>query len=171
VCAHKWIATEDAGGGFALLNDSKYGHRAKNGLLSINLLRSPTYPDKTADRGHHRFSYAFTPFATGDLAKVVREGYRFNNPLLVDTGATFDSVARVTEPGVVVETLKPAESGAGTVIRMYESLGIPTTTALRVSLPYGSARETDLLERPTGAADLDRLVFRPFEIKTILLEG
>ena len=170
VCAHKWIATEDSGGGFALLNDSKYGHRAKNGLLSINLLRSPTYPDKTADRGHHSFSYAFTPFASGDLAKVVREGYRLNNPLLVDTGASFDSVASVTEPGVIVETLKPAESGAGTVIRMYESLGIPTTTALRVSLPYGSARETDLLERVTGEADLDRLQFRPFEIKTILLE-
>ena len=48
-------------GGFALLNDSKYGHRAKNGLLSLNLLRSPTFPDKTADRGIHAFTYAFTP--------------------------------------------------------------------------------------------------------------
>ena len=67
MCAHKWIATEDAGGGFALLNDSKYGHRAKSGLLSLNLLRSPTFPDKTADRGSHRFTYAFPPFATGDL--------------------------------------------------------------------------------------------------------
>ena len=63
MCAHKWIATEDADGGFALLNDSKYGHRAKNGLLSLNLLRAPTFPDKTADRGSHRFTYAFCPFA------------------------------------------------------------------------------------------------------------
>ena len=73
--------------GFALLNDSKYGHRAKDGLLSLNLLRSPTFPDKTADRGIHEFTYAFTPFAAGDLATVIAEGYRLNNPLLVDRRA------------------------------------------------------------------------------------
>jgi alpha-mannosidase len=168
VCAHKWIATEDAGGGFAVLNDGKYGNRAKNGLLSLNLLRAPTYPDKTADRGIHRFTYAFTPFATGDLAKVVREGYRLNNPLIV-TAAQVESVATVDDPGVVLETIKVGEHG-GTVLRLYESLGRATTTALRTRLPHGTAHETDLLERPTGTADLERLSFGPFEIKTILLE-
>ncbi|MEL4318553.1 glycoside hydrolase family 38 C-terminal domain-containing protein [Leifsonia sp. YIM 134122] len=170
VCAHKWIATEDAGGGFALLNDSKYGHRAKNGLLSLNLLRAPTYPDKTADRGRHRFTYAFCPFESGDLAKVVREGYRLNNPLRITDGADFDPLATVTDAGVIVETVKHAEQGDGVVLRLYESLGRATTTALRVSLPHGAAHETDLLERPTADADLERLVFRPFEIKTVLLE-
>ena len=63
ICAHKWIAVQDDEAGFALLNDSKYGHRAKDGLVSLNLLRSPTFPDKTADRGTHEFTYAFTPFA------------------------------------------------------------------------------------------------------------
>ena len=169
VCAHKWLATEDAGGGFALLNDGKYGHRAKNGLVSLALLRAPVYPDKTADRGHHRFTYAFTPFATGDLAKVVREGYRLNNPLLV-TDVELSSVASVDDPGVVLETIKVGENG-GTVLRLYESLGRATTTALRVDLPHRTARLTDLLERPTGEADLDRLEFGPFQIMTILLEG
>lgn len=170
VCAHKWIATEDADGGFALLNDGKYGHRAKNGLLSLNLLRSPTFPDRTADRGIHRFTYAFCPFDDGDLAKVVREAYRLNNPLLISEGVRFDSVAAVDDPGVIIETVKRAERGEGVVLRLYESLGRPTTTTLRVDLPHRTARETDLLERPTGQADLGRLVFRPFEIKTILLE-
>lgn len=170
VCAHKWIATEDAGGGFALLNDGKYGHRAKNGMLSLNLLRAPTFPDKTADRGIHRFTYAFCPFDNGDLAKVVREGYRLNNPLRITEGVRFDSVANVDDAGVIIETVKRAERAHGVVLRLYESLGRPTTTALRVDLPYRRARETDLLERPSGEADLGRLVFRPFEIKTILLE-
>ena len=168
VCAHKWIATEDAAGGFALLNDGKYGHRAKNGLLSLNLLRAPTYPDKTADRGIHRFTYAFTPFATGDLAKVVREGYRLNNPLIIGD-VELASAASTTDPGVVLETIKMGENG-GTVLRLYESLGRATTTAVRTSLPHAAAHETDLLERPTGPADLSRLEFTPFEIKTILLE-
>jgi alpha-mannosidase len=168
-CAHKWIATQDESAGFALLNDSKYGHRAKKGLISLNLLRSPTFPDKTADRGTHTFTYAFTPFATDDLAKVVREGYRLNNPLLIGD-AEFDSFASTDDPGVIIETVKTAESGKGTVIRLYESLGKSTTTALRTRLPHSSAQLTDLLERPLGTADLDALSLTPFEIVTILLE-
>jgi len=171
VCAHKWVATEDARGGFALLNDSKYGHRAKNGLLSLNLLRAPTFPDKTADRGSHRFSYAFTPFGTGDLAKVIREGYRLNNPLRVADAASFEPVLTVGQPGIIIETVKPAESGTGVVVRLYESLGKPTSTGMTVRLPHVRAQQTDLLERPTGPADLDNLSFGPFEIKTILLES
>ncbi|MDR6907849.1 alpha-mannosidase [Agromyces sp. 3263] len=170
VCAHKWIATEDAGGGFALLNDGKYGHRAKNGLLSLNLLRSPTFPDKTADRGIHHFTYAFCPFERGDLGKVVREGYRLNNPLRITDGVAFDSLVDVDDPGVIVETVKRAEHGDGIVLRLYESLGRPTTVSLRVDRAYRAAHETDLLERPRGAADLGRIAFGPFEIKTILLE-
>jgi alpha-mannosidase len=174
VVAHKWIATQDESGGFALLNDSKYGHRAKNGLLSLNLLRSPTFPDKTADRGIHHFTYAFTPFETDGLAKVVREGYRLNNPLLIGDAA-LDSVASVDggmaeRSGVIIETIKLAEDGNGVVIRMYESLGEHTTVALRVTVPHASARLTDLLENPIGPADLGRLEFTPFEITTILLE-
>lgn len=170
VCAHKWIATDDGRGGFALLNDSKYGHRAKNGLLSLNLLRSPTFPDKTADRGIHRFTYAVLPFATGDLGSVIREGYRLNNPLLIADGAAFESAISTSDPGVIVETVKAAEEGDGVVVRLYESLGRPTTTVLRTTLAHGRAVETDLLERVVAAVDLDRLEFGPFEIKTILLE-
>ena len=171
VCAHKWIATDDGAAGFALLNDSKYGHRAKNGLLSLNLLRAPTFPDKTADRGQHRFSYAFLPFAPDALGDVVREAYRLNNPLLATHAAPFPAVAQTTDPGVVIETIKPAENGDGVVLRLYESLGRASRTALRVEFPHTSSQRTDLLERPLGAADLENLEFGPFEIMTIHLKG
>lgn len=167
ICAHKWIATEDATGGFAVLNDSKYGHRAKNGLLSLNLLRAPTFPDKRADRGVHHFTYAFMPFT--DLADVVREGYRLNNPLIVDEGVAFGSVASSSNPGVVIETIKPAEDGNGVILRLYESLGTPCTTALATTLPHGTARFTNLLEHDEDPADLGALTFSPFEIKTVRL--
>ncbi|MFV0318930.1 MAG: alpha-mannosidase [Microbacterium sp.] len=170
VCAHKWIATEDATGGFALLNDSKYGHRAKNGLISLNLLRAPTFPDKTADRGSHEFTYAFTPFAPGDLAAVVREAYRLNNPPLLADGIIFDSAVSADDPGVVVETVKPAEDGSGVVVRLYESLGRATQTTVRTGIPHAGVVLTDLIERPQGVVDLAELSFGPFEIKTILLE-
>jgi alpha-mannosidase len=155
---------------FALLNDSKYGHRAKNGLLSLNLLRSPTFPDRTADRGSHEFTYAFRPFAAGDLEPVIRDGYRLNNPLGVARGVGFPSLVSSSDPGVIVETVKHAESGSGVVVRLYEALGRTTTAALATRIPHTTAHETDLLERPIASADLDALAFTPFEIKTLLLE-
>lgn len=79
ICAHKYVDVSNDGKGCALLSDSKYGFRVKDGLMSINLLRSPVYPDKTADRGKHRFRYAFYPH-TGDCfsAKVPEQSYLFN---------------------------------------------------------------------------------------------
>ncbi len=168
VCAHKWIATEDETGGFAVLNDSKYGHRAKNGLISLNLLRAPTFPDKTADRGTHHFTYAFMPFE--ELSDVVREGYRLNNPLLVVDAAPFGPVVQTSDPGVVVDTVKGSEDGTGVVLRLYESLGRATTTSVTTSLPTAAVYETDLLETRLGGLDLASVPFGPFEIKTILLE-
>ncbi|MBN9186593.1 glycoside hydrolase family 38 C-terminal domain-containing protein [Microbacterium sp.] len=169
VCAHKWLAVQDEDGGFALLNDGKYGHRAKNGVVSLNLLRSPTFPDKTADRGSHEFVYAFTPFEPGDLPSVIAEGYRLNNPLLIGGAAPFPSAVEVDGDAVIVETVKPAEDGNGVILRLYESLGRPTSTALRTTLPHSRAVETDLLEAPLGPVDLGALAFGAFEIKTIRL--
>lgn len=169
ICAHKWIATETPEGGFAVLNDSKYGHRAKSGLLSLTLLRAPTFPDRTADRGVHELVYGFRPFT--DLADVIRDGYRLNHPLQLRPGTAFGSAVSVDDPGVIVETLKPAEDGDGVVVRMYESLGRATTTALRTTLPHTRAVLTDLLERPLGDADLGALAVGPFEIVTVRLAG
>ena len=161
---------QDADAGFALLNDSKYGHRAKNGLLSLNLLRSPTFPDRTADRGSHEFTYAFRPFTASDLEPVIRDGYRLNNPLGIARGVGFPSFISSANPGVIVETVKRAETGDGVVVRLYEALGRHATTAVTTRIPHITARETDLLERPTASADLGALAFTPFEIKTLLLE-
>jgi alpha-mannosidase len=176
IVAHKWIATEDATGGFALLNDCKFGHRAKSGLISLNLMRSPTFPDKTADRGSHEMTYAFKPFATDDLAGVIRDGYRLNHPLHVAAGLTLESVASVDNLGVIIETIKPAENGNGVIVRLYESLGSHTIATLTTTLPHKRVRETNLMEIPVDtpagtAQDLAGLAFTPFEIKTLLLEG
>jgi alpha-mannosidase len=171
VVAHKWIATEDSTGGFALLNDSKYGHRAKSGLISLNLLRSPTFPDKTADRGAHTVSYAFRPFGSDQLADVIHDGYRLNYPLGIGSGVVLPSAASVDNPAVLIETIKRAEDGQGIIVRLYESLGSPATAALRTTFAHNKVSETNLMEIPAGPADLDHLEFTPFEIKTLLLEG
>lgn len=170
ISAHKWVATQDAQGGFALANNCKYGHRAKNGLLSLNLLRAPTFPDKTADRGTHYFTYAFCPFAPGEMQKVVQAGYRLNYPLLPQTGTVFASIAATDHPAIVLETIKPAEDQSGVVLRLYESLGKPASTNIATTLPHTAVYETDLLERIQQETALQAMHFQPFELKTILLK-
>jgi alpha-mannosidase len=80
------------------------------------------------------------------------------------------SFAAVDAPGVIIETVKPAESGDGIVLRLYESLGRAESARLRVDVSYSDASLTDLMEHPIAPADLDSLEFGPFEIVTVLLK-
>jgi alpha-mannosidase len=170
VCGHKWVSVHKDGRGFALLNDSKYGHRVKNGLLSLNLLRAPVYPNKHADRGEHAFTYAFCP-TSSDNARAVEEGYRLNYPLLTGNYQPQESIARVGKSAVVLETIKRAESGDAVVLRLYESLGKPAETSLHTSFAFEKAVFCDLLERPSQEADLDHIELSPYQIVSIRLEG
>ena len=63
VPAMRWADLGDAKHGFSLINESKYGYDAKGNVLRISLLRSPTWPDPNADRGHHHFRYSLYPHA------------------------------------------------------------------------------------------------------------
>jgi len=170
VCGHKWASVHKGGVGFALLNDGKYGHRAKNGLLSLNLLRAPVYPNKHADRGEHSFTYAFCPTGSDD-ARAVEEGYRLNHPLLVGRYRAQQSVVSASNSAVVVETVKRSEDGRAIVLRLYESLGKGAQTSLTTRFAHEKAVYADLLERPLGEADLKRIGLRPYQIVTIRLEG
>ncbi len=61
VPALRWADLGDGQHGFSLINESKYGYDDKDNVLRLTLLRSPTWPDPEADRGHHHFSYALYP--------------------------------------------------------------------------------------------------------------
>ena len=79
VPALRWADLGDANHGFSLINESKYGYDAKGNVLRISLLRSPTWPDPDADRGHHSFRYSLYAHAGGwKQALSVRRGYEFN---------------------------------------------------------------------------------------------
>jgi len=170
VCGHKWASVHKEGRGFALLNDSKYGHRVKSGLLSLNLLRAPVYPNKHADRGEHDFIYAFCPTG-GDNARAVEEGYRLNHPLLVGRYREQASLAQLSNTAVVLETIKRSEDGNAIVLRLYESLGSEAQTSLSTRFAADRAVYCDLLERPLSAADLSDIHLHPYQILTIRLEG
>ncbi len=169
VCAHKWIAVTDETAGFGLVNDGKYGHRVKDSLISLALLRAPTFPDPTVDRGAHEFTYGFLPLPAGDVAPAVAAGYRLNNPLRIARDISLASVASTTDAGVVIETIKPAEDGDGVILRLYESLGRAASTGVRTTIPHRIAVEPDMLETGEEPVDLAALAFTPFQIRTLRL--
>lgn len=169
--AHKFIDVSDENAGVAILSSSKYGFRAKDGLMSINLLRSPVYPDKTADRGKHHFRYAYYPHEGGCFeAGVSRQAYLFNYaPVVLDADLDITPVVTVDKQNIVVETVKPAENGEGVILRMYENEGKDSVVKLCFGINHDKLYLTDMLENIINELP-DTMQFKPYEIKTLLLK-
>ena len=170
ICAHKYVSVCDGEAGFALLNDCKYGHRVKDGLISLDLLRSPKYPDPGCDMGRHTFSYALRPFlGSAEKAGVVREAYLFNAPPVAAEGGELPPLVTVKGEGIVVETVKPSRDGSGVVVRCYERFGKESEGELTPAFAASAVLETDLREEG-GVPAPSKVKFKPFEIKTFLFK-
>jgi alpha-mannosidase len=159
VPALRWADLSDRSRGFSLINESKYGYDAKGNVLRLSLLRSPTWPDPDADRGHHQFSYSLYSHS-GDWkrALTVRHGYEFNYPLrafqVEPHGGSLPpqhSFISIEGDNVVLTALKKAEDGDALLLRLYEWAG--KAGNVRISLPEGanSASLTNLMEKVESA--------------------
>lgn len=183
VCAHKWVDLSETDYGVALLNDCKYGYNLNGSMLDINLLRSPSYPDETADQGIHEFTYSLFPHKGNVMTgEAVRAAYELNMPLRVQNGekhranlSRIDCSFVQTQSGnVVVETIKKAEDTDHVIIRFYECHGTSTMETIRFEQLPKQAILTDLMEQETKPLEVCgnevQLMFRPFEIHTIKVE-
>ncbi len=162
ICAQKWIDI----GSVAYMTEAKYGWRVQNHEVSLNLLRSPVYPDPACDRGEYHIRFAAFPHEADE--NPAREAYFFNNPpVLTEMGAVLPPFAETDKENVVIETVKPSENRKGVVLRLYEDRGQKTSCSLRVSFPHQNVFETDMLERNPVPCDGTKLTFAPFETKTL----
>ena len=171
ICAHKYVDVSDESRGFSLLNDSKYGHRVKNGLISLNLLRSPVFPDPKADRGLHEFTYVLYPHKGSLSADTLKRAYALNKPLYVFSGSKpLEPIIRSTNQNIVIELVKKAYTENALTVRMFESQGISEKTELEIMFEHSDVFETNLLEENPKAVDTSNLEFSPYEIKTIKIK-
>ena len=176
VAAHAWTALRDSTHGAAVLNDCKYGVSAEDGVIGLSLLRSPTYPDAAADRGFHRFIYAYRvwdgPMERSGLAEAAEA---LNDPLITVPGSSVPlKLMSCSDPAVTVESVKLAEDGSGDmVIRMYESMGGARSALIHPFLPFSKACICSLAEDPGEILQVRdgtfTVFFRPFEIVTVRL--
>jgi alpha-mannosidase len=176
----RWADLGDGQHGFSLLNNSKYGYDDKDNVLRISLLRSPTWPDPEADRGHQHFTYALYPHG-GDWkqALTVRHGYEYNYRLQgtqvqAHAGSLPAEFAYVTvkPENVVLTALKKAEDSNGLIFRVYEWAGKSGDVEFHVPKGATEATVTNLMEKPEGAAlkvvdDTFTAPIHPFEILTV----
>lgn len=176
VAAQRYADISEANWGTALLNDCKYGHKVKDGVIDLALLRAPKYPDYDADQGHHEFTYSLLPHS-GDLihSDVMAQGALLNRGVAVFDGCSAGNAAQICtleSESVTLEVVKKAEKENCHVVRMVETLGCPGSAVLHLSDPALKVSSTNLLEWTDEAEFRNengtvRLEFAPFEIKTI----
>lgn len=177
--AHKWVDLSQPDYGVALMNDCKYGHYVKGNVLDINLLRSPNWPDPTADRAEHDFTYSLFPHNGNHIqGNVVKNAYELNIPLetqcMDSHGGTLPSnwsFLSVDCENVIISAIKKAEDGNGTIVRLYEAFGQKNQATLTFGMDIKQAVLTNLMEEEIEELIVEsntvKVPFKPFEIQTI----
>lgn len=177
VPAHKWADISEGDFGAALLNDCKYGYSVKESDMGLTLLKSGIFPDKDADIGFHKFTYALLPHR-GDLnsSNVIKEGYILNSEVYVkpvNLEVKTHVFAAVNRENIIIETVKPLERSEGIIVRMYECKG----SRCRANIHFENVwdvYESDMAENkgiPVAKNSKDiNTEFFPYEVKTVLLE-
>jgi len=197
VGGHKWVDLSQEDYGVALLNDCKYGHKVKDNVLDLNLLRSAPYPGPRlvrdeevapgeshhgyTDQCDHVFAYALYPHLGSPITGgVVQAAYELNVPprtTMTDAHAGSEpreaSFIGIDAPNVIVEAVKQAEDGDDVIVRFYECAHAQVKTAVRFGFRVQSAAEVNLMEEGPRTLDVVddavEVAFRPFEIKTLRL--
>lgn len=131
VPAHRWVDVSEEGYGVALLSEHSFGYSVKNGVLSVSLVRSPSYPYEQADRGGHQFSYSLLPHkGRYQESDVVPTSYVLQYKPLVRQGTGKRSLLpkrfsafSIEQNHVVCETVKKAEDRDSALLRLVEMDG------------------------------------------------
>jgi alpha-mannosidase len=164
--------------GVSILNDCKYGHDAGTDYLRLTLLRSPNWPDRSADRGYHEFTYAIYPHSgTWQAAETVKRGCELNSPLQAlqvssrgAEGGVLPPVASLLDLGadnLILMAFKPAEiSKEAWILRCYEGHGETAKINLSTPLNLHLDRVVNLLEEGQEDEDKEILMVKPWQIRS-----
>jgi len=179
VPALRWADFSDGKLGLAIIAPSRHGYSARGRRVGLSLLKSPFHPNPWSDLGEHEVTYYLYPhpgdYKVGEVYRrayevwsgvkaVVKEGEGGRLPL--------EASALEAPKGVVVEAVKICERRDALAVRAYEVEG--SEKEVEVKLPRAfTVYEANLLEdreRLVAKGDRATLRFKPFEIKTLILE-
>jgi alpha-mannosidase len=183
VPALRWADLGDAQHGFSLINEAKYGYDAKDNVLRLTLLRSPTAPDPVADQGEQSFAFSLYPHELDwKLAQTMHRGYEFNYRLEARQAALHPgplpaatSFLSVMPENLVLTAAKRTENGDGLLLRFFEWAGNAGTATVTLPGTIAAASLTNLMEQPDGApldvsAGKLHIPFTPYSIVTVRVQ-
>ena len=178
--AQRFVDLSQSDYGIALINDCKYGHFIKDNFLDLNLLRSPKDLDEKSDIHKHEFTFCYYPHKGNLIASDTLEiAHKLNDPVIFHPIKNLPEKRsfgfyQIQGQNVKLETIKRAENGKGTILRLYEYAGSNSKIILNILKDWKSVIETDLLENNLqsieGGFNSIELEFNPFEIKTYRIE-
>lgn len=177
-CAQKWMDFSEGHYGVSLLNDCKYGHSVNDGTIGLTLLKAGVEPNPNTDVEVHEFTYSLLPHAESwQDAGTVQEAYKLNLPAYTVMGTEAGksaSFASVNKRNVILETVKAAENGEGTVLRLYECENARTKVTVTVPESTKAAYLTNLLEEVESELPVENgtitFTIKPYEIVTVLIK-
>ncbi|MCM1991820.1 alpha-mannosidase [Oceanirhabdus seepicola] len=182
VCAHKWADLSEGNYGVSLLNDCKYGHDIKDGIMRLSLLKSPIWPNPEADRELHKFTYSLYPHC-GDwkLAQTTQMAYNLNCPMYARVEEPHDGILpkelsfiSVDTENVIIEAVKKAEDSDELIIRLYECYNRRTRVTVSFYKELEKVFECDLMEKVIEEIKVCGNSFefeiKPYEIRTFKIK-
>ena len=168
ICCQKWFDLSDADKGFAVLNNAKHGFMCKNGIISVNLLRSTNYPCVEGDQRPSHYSYALYPHMGGfDPVQVDALANQYCERSLYGTESA--EMPAFDTDQIQITAFKPAYDGNGFILRAFERAGKEVQTKLTVPAGYRLVGEVNLLEDALGEIT-ENISFAPFQIRSFRLE-
>jgi alpha-mannosidase len=168
VPALRWADVSQGGYGVSLLNNSKYGYDIKGNTMRLSLLRSPKWPDPTADRGKHSIEYSLYPHkGNWKDAATVHRGYEFNNPLvIVETdihrGKLPESMSfvQLSPTHLVLTTVKKSEDSPAWVFQWYDARGEEAEATLTLPRPPKTVLTSNFLEEDGAKVEFKKNIVK-----------
>jgi alpha-mannosidase len=154
VPALRWADISQDDYGVALLNDSKYGYDVKGSIIRLSLLRSPKWPDPTADRGSHVMNYSLYPHeGRWTKSHLVRRGYEINSPMIArmtnahpGSQPTTKSFIRIEPANLVLTSVKMAEDSPEWIVQWYDAIGVKSSATVTLPSLIKTAMRSNFLE-------------------------
>ncbi|HAS56104.1 MAG TPA: hypothetical protein DEF61_04680 [Firmicutes bacterium] len=181
VYGQKWVDMSSSDFGLAILNDCKYGYGIKDGVLSLTVLKSGSYPYEGASDYVPSFTYSLYPHQFNyQKSKVIEQAYTLNRPLIYSKIKTSSNSLSLNEEvsffkiysnGTYLETIKQSEDGKGIICRLYEGHNQRENILIRPYFPFKKAYLCNLMEKEIKELPISdnkiELSMSNFEIATI----
>ena len=181
VPALRWAdLTQTAGDtfGVSILTQAKHGFDASPTHVRLTLLKSSTWPDPTADKGHHQFTYAIYPHSgTWQSARSVHYARELNIPAIAFYSTSNNhsalpkthSFLQIHNPNLILSAFKPTEKNQNQFsLRFYEAYGqsaqVNITNSLGLATSSSESQRTNILEEALSKDESTTI--HPYQVVT-----